>query len=560
MHRSLLTATLATVPPTNNFYATVGVPFELQEILHKVRIYKSLATTDREEALAILPNATHEIRSALIDLFKTLLAEVDTTGSLDPEAEICRDIVLTPQTKPYSRRVVAALDRVGFIGAGNRLRTTDEEAIKVCRLADRLIDQSHVVLRRFSKDYWRFCQGIRRIQRDAYFAIEENSAENPIRSGRLDNDNRREQLENALLEDVIQRYRGEVSHKWTSHVRQMYGRQFEIMAELLGAKTPIRNLTRGDFKDLRDVMDAVPPNYELVAALKGLPLRIIAEKAKQLGLPGRSFSTVGRLITTCRSVMGYAENEGSIEKNCVVGLFRRPPSHMVKPVQPFSPVQLLRFFHVEPVYQIGKANGIRDGRFWIPLIALFSGMRLREITQLEIYDIVIENDVPIFKIAGDSEIDGTGAKTLKTMESRRVVPIHPELQRIGLLDYHQQALAAGLLPLFPELRRNEYTKQYDQFKQQVTHDMARSKARSQNHSFRSFRHNFRDGMREARTSDEIVRRLGGWTLASIADEYGAGPSLGRLYEEVCKVSYPGLDLSHLYVPGARTIPCRLFEG
>jgi hypothetical protein len=82
--------------------------------------------------------------------------------------------------------------------------------------------------------------------------------------------------------------------------------------------------------------------------------------------------------------------------------------------------------------------------------------------------------------------------------------------------------------------------------------MARADVRSQNHSFRSFRHNFRDALREAGIADEYVRRFGGWTLRTIADGYGAGPSDRRLYEEMKRITYP-VDLTHLHVIGATAL-------
>jgi integrase len=349
---------------------------------------------------------------------------------------------------------------------------------------------------------------------------------------------------------VMRKFRDENAPRWSNHYRQTYTRQFEVILELLGEKTPIRDLTRADFKDLRDVLDALPPNCNNIAALKNLPIREASARGSEMGLPGLSKATVHKTITVCRSVMGYAEAEGYIERNCVVDLFRRQPPAQIRRVQPFSSNQLTRFFCTGAVYGTSKEDFTRDGRFWVPLIALWSGMRLGEIAQLQAADIEIKSGVPIFVITPEQRVESDEMKSIKTVQSRRIVPVHPELQHMGLLNYHRSILERGFVPLFPDLRRNEYSRQYDQFVQQMAHDMTRSGSRSPNHSFRSFRHNFRDAMREAGTSDENVRRLGGWTLRSIADAYGAGPSERRLYEEVKKINYEGLDLSHLHIQGA----------
>ncbi len=67
--------------------------------------------------------------------------------------------------------------------------------------------------------------------------------------------------------------------------------------------------------------------------------------------------------------------------------------------------------------------------------------------------------------------------------------------------------------------------------------------------FHSFRHGFRDALREARIDRDIALALGGWTTASgsasVSDAYGSGYRIGTLKEAIDRVHYSGLDLSHL---------------
>ena len=66
-------------------------------------------------------------------------------------------------------------------------------------------------------------------------------------------------------------------------------------------------------------------------------------------------------------------------------------------------------------------------------------------------------------------------------------------------------------------------------------------------SFHSFRHNYRDALREADISRERVRALGGWTdSAGAEDIYGKGLKASTLRAEIEKVAYPELCLVHLY--------------
>jgi uncharacterized protein YjbK len=65
--------------------------------------------------------------------------------------------------------------------------------------------------------------------------------------------------------------------------------------------------------------------------------------------------------------------------------------------------------------------------------------------------------------------------------------------------------------------------------------------------FHSFRHNYRDALREADISIEKVRALGGWSTGRTEDDYGKGLRASTLAKAMEAVRYPQLDLSHLVV-------------
>lgn len=79
--------------------------------------------------------------------------------------------------------------------------------------------------------------------------------------------------------------------------------------------------------------------------------------------------------------------------------------------------------HKERVYDPAK--------FWLLHIALYSGMRLEEIAQLDPSTDIIRNAEGILFFS----INETGPKSLKNDHSIRQVPVHSELIKLGLLDY-----------------------------------------------------------------------------------------------------------------------------
>ena len=68
-------------------------------------------------------------------------------------------------------------------------------------------------------------------------------------------------------------------------------------------------------------------------------------------------------------------------------------------------------------------------RYWIPLIGMLSGLRLNEISPLYLDEIKEIDGITCFDINNDQD------KMLKTRSSKRMVPIHPALIHLGLLEY-----------------------------------------------------------------------------------------------------------------------------
>jgi hypothetical protein len=65
---------------------------------------------------------------------------------------------------------------------------------------------------------------------------------------------------------------------------------------------------------------------------------------------------------------------------------------------------------------------IADGaRFWVPLIALFCGMRLNEICQFDVADVRVFDDVNCFVVTEES-LTGSRDKSLKTKTGRLEIP------------------------------------------------------------------------------------------------------------------------------------------
>jgi integrase len=167
-------------------------------------------------------------------------------------------------------------------------------------------------------------------------------------------------------------------------------------------------------------------------------------------------------------------------------------------------------------------------------IGLYSGARLGEIAQMATKDLRQLHDVWIFHVTEDGEFaeDGTTLKSTKTAGSMRVVPVHSELIKLGLIDYHAGMVARGEARLFPEIKTDsrgffsgEPSKFFNDYFRAVGVKV------DERVNFHSFRHGIADAFRSAGYYDEQFNVLLGHTKATTTGIYGNVPQ-GILSERI----------------------------
>ena len=84
---------------------------------------------------------------------------------------------------------------------------------------------------------------------------------------------------------------------------------------------------------------------------------------------------------------------------------------------------------------------------WAALIGLYTGARVGEIAQLFLRDFTMQGDIPCVCFRVDSD-----GQTQKTEPSERVVPLHPDLIRLGLWERAERLRSEKHERLFPNMR------------------------------------------------------------------------------------------------------------
>jgi integrase len=196
-------------------------------------------------------------------------------------------------------------------------------------------------------------------------------------------------------------------------------------------------------------------------------------------------------------------------------------------------------------------GGRGPAAFWLPLLSLFNGARQAELAGLTTADVQEEPETstPLLYITSQA----SRGKRLKTKASQRVIPVHAQLVKLGFLKFVEDVRKrdgekAFLFPLIapPQGRAGvaAWSKWFGRYlRAQGVTDTAKV--------FHSFRHGFKDALRQGKVNQEIHDALTGHAQAStVSGGYGAKEMLARytvqvLKSAVAKVSYRGLDLSRV---------------
>ncbi len=358
--------------------------------------------------------------------------------------------------------------------------------------------------------------------------------------------------------DVYDRFIADPKHQWSKRTQIAHATTRKWVVEVFGEETALIDITREGCRDFVALLREMPRSAHQRFPDMKIKEAIAAAKAKG---ESRLISTanLNAYVNRFGGVINWAMNEGYLDRNPLKGLKLPDPMRKRDKRNPFSTEQLRRIFNA-PIYTGCRddANGYavpgdqrpRRARFWVPLIALFSGLRLNEICQLEVSDIRVIEDIPCFRVA--SGLSQTGdEKRVKTNASERIVPVHDELIRCGFLAFAGSQRLCGETNLFPELPIGHLGYRSTAMSRWFARFLENADAAAPLTCFHSFRHNFRDGLREAKVDRDVALLLGGWTTdgkgTAVADSYGSGYAPATLANALNCVRYSNLDCAHLYI-------------
>lgn len=248
-------------------------------------------------------------------------------------------------------------------------------------------------------------------------------------------------------------------------------------------------------------------------------------------------------LTWVKSLLGYAFRELElIPKQPWEGMEIKVSKAQTR--RPWKDEELQQLFS-QPLFTAydtpkGKKSG-SDAAYWVPLMALYSGARIGELSQLRTCDFGVVDGIPMLTITNTGE-----GQRVKSDAGLRSIPVHPELVRLGLLEYVQAIRDTGHTQLWPILR-------IDPERPGLTlsnwfGEYRRSVGLTERYpDFHSFRHSARTRMARAKIPEKVQDSITGHeTQGSVGTKVYQDVSLEDRLEAVQAISYPALSLPRVY--------------
>ena len=333
-------------------------------------------------------------------------------------------------------------------------------------------------------------------------------------------------------------------------------RDIGIFMEITGTDFPVAKITKKHVREWKALLIKYPIRATEVTAFRGMTIKEIVLENEKLKRAILSDRTVNRYLSSLSAFCSWAENNGYIAANPCLGMSL--PKEKKSKTLTFTSEQMNVLFNspwfagcksADEWHNVAKPGNvlIRDHRFWVPLIMLFSGARPGEIGQLAVNDVRQAHGQWIMHISTEGDETDEG-KSAKTPGSMRVVPVHPELIRLGFIRYRERRIEEGGTALFPGALRNERGQMMSDVSREFGKYLVRiGLKKGRGLSMYSFRHGTTDAFRRAGYLDEQFGFILGHSKETTTGKYGiiAQGMLQQRVELVNSISYEDLNLDHL---------------
>jgi integrase len=305
----------------------------------------------------------------------------------------------------------------------------------------------------------------------------------------------------------------------TEKTRKQVKQTARLFADHVGDKKPIAAVTGKDAVAFLDRLDKIDPNYRRDPKSGELKLAELEEFYPAKEGQGLSAATINRHAGHMRVMIAWLTKRHELPDEHPNPFAGKSRSAKGKLRLPMTDSEIAALLDGAPLAREPGQN-FKECVGWLVLLGAYMGARAGELCELTVDDVREKDGIRYVAI-----------KTGKTESASRVIPLHPDLVRMGFLDYAKRCdgdlfgiTGKTLAKRFPAYRRSRGV------------DRAGV-------AFHSLRKSFVAPLEEAEVpSDTAALLVGHKSKRSFTyDVYSPhGPTLRKLSEAVGKVRYVGL--------------------
>lgn len=364
----------------------------------------------------------------------------------------------------------------------------------------------------------------------------------------------------GLVEIVQQAAEERVATKeWRPDMIKQHVSIARLFVRFVGHDQPAR-LRQRNISEFRSMLFKLPKSHGKSPNDHIMPLSELLARATTLPPEkvGLSPTTINRYMTQMGNIVDICKHAGFPFGNFegVSGLRTKRKGDVRGERGRFSTEELQTIFSL-PVWEgstsfderfAGGQEIFHDAAYWVPLLAIYIGARREEMCGLLLDEIETHFELPCIRIEENS------VRKLKNAQSKRRVPIHPELLRLGFLEYVDELRNLGHVLLFPELKAaSPTTPMGDVFDDswQKIRSTALPKAKDDGKVLHSLRHWCNNEMKQAGIREEYRKDILGHTNEGVNEGRYTDPARLRVMADA--LSTLPLPTAHLEAHPIRPI-------